>query len=269
MRLNEIIEKLEAVGVDSPRFDASVLIEHFEGVGRAKQLAFPEKDYTGNLLLDAVSRRAAREPLQYIIGQWDFMGYTFEVSPNCLIPRADTELLCSLAIKNLPRGGRFADLCTGSGCIAISTLLETEDTYGVAVELYPETMKVCRANMEKYNLDDRLTLINADVTDDCLEGDFDVIVSNPPYVTLDEMADITPEVEMEPRHALTDGGDGLSIIEKILEIYPKHLKPGGILAIEFGWKQGEAVLSLASRLGLEGKIIQDTEGRDRIIKITV
>ncbi len=267
--LSEIIKTLEAGGADSPRFDASVLVEHFEGKGRAMQLAFPEKDYTSPELLSAVERRAAREPLQYIIGQWEFMGHTFKVSPACLIPRSDTELLCSVAIEGLPSGGRFADLCTGSGCIAISTLLERPDTTGVAVELYEETMAVCRDNAKMHGLEHRLQPVTGDVTEDCLEGLFDVIVSNPPYVTLSEMDDISPEVAMEPHHALTDGGDGLSIIRKIMELYPAHLKKGGILAIEFGWKQGKDVLAIAASLGLDARILTDTEGRDRVVKIVV
>ncbi len=269
MKLNEIVKMLEAGGVESPRFDASVIIEHFEGINRARQLAHPERDYTSEALADAVRRRAAREPLQYIIGQWEFMGYTFEVSPACLIPRADTELLCSVAIEQLNKtqGKRFADLCTGSGCIAISTLLECPDAEGVAVELYPETMEICKKNTAKHNVSDRLELVLADVTTDCLEGEFDVIVSNPPYVTMEEMEDITPEVETEPHHALTDGGDGLSIIRKILEIYPRHLKKGGILAIEFGWKQGKDILQIAHSLSLDAKILTDTEGRDRVLVV--
>ena len=267
--LSEIIKILEAGGTESPRFDASVLIEHFEGKNRASQLAYPERDYVSKALADAVRRRADRQPLQYIIGKWDFMGHTFKVSPHCLIPRADTELLCSLAIEKLPQGGRFADLCTGSGCIAVSILLDRPDTCGVAVELYPETLSICRENAESLGVTDRLTTLCADVTLPCLEGEFDIIVSNPPYVTMDEMADISPEVAAEPSHALTDGGDGLSIIRKIMEIYPSHLKPGGILAIEFGWKQADAILSIASSLKLKARIIRDIEGRDRLIEIMV
>ena len=271
MTLSEIIKELEAGGVESPRFDASVLIEHFENKSRAMQLAFPEKDYTSDALANAVNRRKNREPLQYIIGEWEFMGYPFKVSPACLIPRADTELLCSLAIEKLKDKpcARFADLCAGSGCIAISILCECENTSGVALELYPETLEICRENAALNGVSDRLRLVLGDVCEDRLEGEFDVIVSNPPYVTIEEMEDITPEVESEPYHALTDGGDGLSIIRKILEIYPQKVKKGGILAIEFGWKQGEAILEIASSLGLDAHILQDTENRDRVLVVNL
>lgn len=271
MTLSEIIKELEAGGVESPRFDASVLIEHFEGKSRAMQLAFPERDYTNDALINAVERRKNREPLQYIIGEWEFMGHTFRVSPHCLIPRADTELLCSLAIEKLKniKGARFADLCTGSGCIAISILCECKNATGVALELYPETLKLCKENADINGVTDRLQLVLADVCKDNLEGEFDIIVSNPPYVTIEEMEDITPEVAMEPHHALTDGGDGLSIIRKILEIYPKKIKKGGLLAIEFGWKQGPAILDIAKSLGLAAYILKDTENRDRVLVVNI
>ncbi len=271
MKLSEIIKELEAGGVESPRFDATVLIEHYEGKSRAMQLAFPERDYTSEELLSAVSRRKNREPLQYIIGEWDFMGYTFKVSPACLIPRADTELLASVAIDHLKNkeSGRIADLCAGSGCIGISALCECPNSTGVAVELYPETLEICAQNASLNGVADRLELILGDVCEDKLEGQFDVIVSNPPYVTLDEMNDITPEVSTEPRHALTDGGDGLSIIRKILEIYPAKIKKGGVLAIEFGWKQGSAILEAATSLGLDAHILKDTENRDRVLLVNI
>jgi release factor glutamine methyltransferase len=135
------------------------------------------------------------------------------------------------------------------------------------VELYPETMDVARENGSLHKVDDRLEYILGDVTEDVLCGEFDVIVSNPPYVTVEEMEEISPEVEKEPARALTDGGDGLSIIRKIIEIYPRHVKKGGCLAIEFGWKQGEAVTNIARELGYDSEILCDLEGRDRVIVI--
>lgn len=266
VKLREIAARLEAAGIEDAGYEASVLVEHFEGDSRAAQLAF-DRDYTGDALLSAVSRREKREPLQYIMGCWDFMGYTFKVTPDTLIPRSDTELLCEFLVKNLPRGGRFADLCTGSGCIPIAALNMREDATGVCVELYPETLKVARENGDAHKVGERLEYILGDVTQDVLEGEFDIIVSNPPYVTLEEMNGISPEVEKEPEHALTDGGDGLSIIRKIIEIYPRHIKAGGYLAIEFGWKQGEAAAEIAEKFGFESEILCDLEDRDRVIVI--
>lgn len=261
---SEITKKLRDAGIASPSFEAAELISHFEGVSRAFARF---GDYSSPELRRAVEERASGRALQYCIGQWDFFGYTFKVSESCLIPRADTELLCSYLIENAPKGARFADLCTGSGCIAIAALLERKDLTAVAVELYPETMEIAKENARLLGVSDRIEFILADVTEDCLCGQFDMIVSNPPYVTLEEMDSLSKEVLGEPRHALTDGGDGLSIIRKIIELYPSHLKEDGTLAIEMGWKQGADVTKIAEEKGLCASILKDIEGRDRVTVI--
>lgn len=255
---------LDSAGIEDSTFEARQLICHFEKCSGADAAM---GDFFSPELMKAVERRKTREPLQYIIGAWSFMGFDFKVSPDCLIPRADTELLCEVLIDKLPFGGRFADLCTGSGCIAISALRLRGDASGVAVEKYENTLNVARKNAEIHKVTDRLDLKLADVCEDSLEGKFDVIVSNPPYVTADEMRRLQREVRYEPAVALTDGGDGLSIIRKIMEIYPSHLKDGGVLAIEFGARQGEAVMKIAEENALSGEILRDIEGRDRVIVI--
>lgn len=264
MTFSEICDKLARGGVESPAFEAGELICYFE---KEKRALVRFGDYGSEELLRAIDRRIGGEPLQYIIGEWDFFGYTFKVSPACLIPRADTELLCEYLCKNAPKGAVFADLCTGSGCIAIAALKERPDLRAVAVELYPDTMEIARENARFLGVSDRIEFILGDVCEDILSEKFDMIVSNPPYVTLKEMQDITREVEKEPRHALTDGGDGLSIIRKIIEHSPAHLKKDGTLAIEFGWKQGNAVTEIADEHGLSCSILQDIEGRDRVAVI--
>lgn len=264
MTFSEIVKKLSDGGVESASFEAAELICHFEKVSRA---VCRFGDYSSEALMRAVDERISGKALQYIIGEWDFMGYTFKVSPACLIPRADTELLCSYLCENAPRGGRFADLCTGSGCIAIAALKERPDLSAVAVELYPETLEIAKENARLLGVDDRIEFILGDVTKDTLTGEFDMIVSNPPYIAAEEMESLDTEVLGEPHHALTDGGDGLSIIRKIIEIYPAHLKKGGSLAIEMGWKQGEALCSIAKERGLSATLLKDIEKRDRVTVI--
>ena len=264
MTFSEIVKKLSDGGVDSASFEASELICHFENVSRA---SCRFGDYSSDGLMAAIDRRIGGEALQYIIGEWDFMGYTFKVSPACLIPRADTELLCSYICENAPKGARIADLCTGSGCIAIAALLEREDLTAVAVELYPETLELAKENARLLGVADRIEFILGDVTTDTLTGEFDIIASNPPYIALEEMENLDTEVLGEPHHALTDGGDGLSIIRKIIEIYPSHLKEGAPIAMEIGWQQGKAVTEIAEGLGLSANILKDIEGRDRVIVI--
>ncbi len=265
MRYHEIAQQLKAAGVENAAFEAAELIKFFEKVS---PLLARTEDFNSEKLKCAVEARLSGTPLQYILGEWDFMGLTFAVSPACLIPRADTELLCQYIVDNAPKGGIIADLCTGSGCIAIAALRLRPDLRAVAAELYPETLEIARKNARLHNVEDRIRFIKADVTEDCLEGSFDMIVSNPPYVSTEEMKQISKEVAMEPPHALTDGGDGLSIIRRIIELYPKRLKKRAVLAIEIGWKQGEAVLSICQELGLDGSILKDIEGRDRVVLIS-
>lgn len=264
MTFSEITKKLEKAGIGSPAFEATELICRFEGVSRAGARF---GDYSSPELLSAIDERLSGKALQYILGEWDFMGHTFKVTPDCLIPRADTELLCTYLCENAPLDGRFADLCTGSGCIAIAALLERPDLTAVAVELYPKTLEIAKENAKRLGVFDRIEFILGDVCTDVLTGEFDMIVSNPPYVTVEEMKDLSQEVLGEPTHALTDGGDGLSIIRKIIEIYPSRLKDGAPLAIEMGWKQGQALCDIANSRGLCSRILTDIEGRDRVTVI--
>lgn len=267
MTLAELTKRLEKAGVEDAAFDAARLICYTQGVSRASLMAERGRDFTDNTLEEAVRRRESGEPLQYILGEWEFMGVPIKVSPACLIPRADTEVLASLAADMLPDSGRFADLCTGSGCIAVSVLHLRSDATAVAVELYGDTLDLARENAEINGVDSRLELIRADVCTDCLQGEFDIIVANPPYIAESEMASLPREVKAEPRHALTDGGDGLSFIKSIIDIYPAHLKKDGILAVEIGWRQGEAVCEYAKQRGLSAEIIPDMGGRDRVVKM--
>ncbi len=217
----------------------------------------------------AIERRIKREPLQYILGKWSFMNETYNVTQDVLIPRQDTEVLVKYGIDNLPQGGRFADLCTGSGCVAVSLLARRKDAFGVAVEKYPKTLEVARKNAEINGASQRLGFILGDVTEDVFEKEvfFDAILSNPPYVSLEEYATLGEEEKREPKHALTDGKDGLSIIKSILDIYPCHIKKDGFLALEIGYRQGGDVHAEAEKRHLSCEILPDIEGRDRVCVI--
>ena len=266
MTLSEIITKLTSAGIEDAAFEASVLLEHFAGVTRARILADGRNaDYPSPELTEAVEKRYTRYPLQYIIGKWEFCGLEFEVNENCLIPRPDTEVLAEEAVKNLPAGGKLLDLCTGSGCIAAAVLHYTKNTSAKAVELYPETAALARRNIEKLGLSSRCEVITGDACTDLFDGSekFDVIASNPPYVTADEMKALEPELDAEPEHALTDGGDGLSIIEAIVRIYKNHLTPDGMMIIEHGALQAEEVKRIAGENGMTAQCIKDYGGRDR------
>lgn len=265
MTLRALTQILLAAGIKDAAFEAGQIACAATG----KSLASVMTDEIADTeVLPLAERRISGEPLQYILGEWEFMGCPLKVSPDCLIPRADTEILAKFLIDSIPGGGRFADLCTGSGCIAIAALCHRGDVTGTAVELYENTLSLAKENAAINGVCDRIEFIHADVTKDCLGSEkYDVIVSNPPYVSRDEMKALEREVFHEPHHALTDGGDGLSIIRRIIELYPAHLADGGVLAIEIGWQQGAAVQKIARENGLVSHIIKDTADRDRVVCI--
>jgi release factor glutamine methyltransferase len=262
--LRSITSLLAEAGIGDARHEAMLLAEHFLNIPPSRLVIMQDEELCCDELDCAVLRRASRYPLQYLLGTWTFLGDDYEVSEDCLIPRPETEELASLALRSLPEGGKMADLCSGSGCIGVSVMKRRTDCTCTAVEKYPAAMKMTEKNARRHGVSHRMELITADVTEDALTGLYDVIVSNPPYVTEEEMAGLEKELSYEPRHALTDGGNGLSIIEAELKIYPAHLKAGGVLAIEIGSGQGDAVRMLAERHGIIGEIMTDSCDRDRI-----
>ena len=148
MTLREAIELLRGAGVPSPEYDARELFRSALGLGRA-EIIDGATDYTSALLDEMIQRRAAREPLQYIVGEVGFFRESYKVTPAVLIPRSDTETLVEYAVASIPRGARFADLCTGSGCIAVSTLKNTEETTALAVDISEDALAVARENPMK------------------------------------------------------------------------------------------------------------------------
>lgn len=266
MTLSEITKKLADAGIESARHEALVLIEAFEHVPRSRAIADFEADYTSEALISAVERRATRYPLQYILGEWEFCGLTFHVDENCLIPRPDTEILVEAAVRAMPKGGRLLDLCTGSGCVACAVLSMTDGSVtAAAVELMHGTAKLARRNVERLGLAERCRVIEADLRDDVPEGEsFDVITANPPYISTEEMLTLEAELSFEPRVALTDEGDGLSLYEDIIRIYKDRLKPGGVMLLEHGYTQAEAVRKIALRHGMTCETLRDLAGNARV-----
>lgn len=276
MTVSETSGRLRCAGIPNFLGEALMILSHFTGLSEASLLAARNEDIIlskseASAVESALKRRERREPLQYILGTWEFMGLSFNVSDKCLIPRADTELLCETAIEKLPKGGVFLDLCTGSGCIAISVAHYRSDVTVYALEKYPETLNAARENACKILKDrDRIRFILADAVSAAdaekyfLKNSFDFIASNPPYVSEDEMEKTDPELSYEPRHALTDGGDGMSIIRGIAEIYPSYLKHGGILAIEHGAYQGGAIRRIFSERLSEVETLRDMSALERV-----
>ena len=274
MTLQDITARLAAAGIDDARREALLLIEHFCSLSPlALRQTAPLPDPDG-ALSRAVEQRANRFPLQYLLGTWGFWRQEYEVSPDCLIPRPDTELLVEYAARRLPQGGRFIDLCTGSGCIAISLLCERPDLSAVAVDLFDATLSLAVRNARRNGVGaDRLTLIRGDV----LQGDFmaelgtfDAIISNPPYITPAVIDTLAPELAFEPRAALDGGEDGLIFYRRMLlgTDYRTALRAGGCFIFEMGYDQGDALRALAAEAGDVCTIHRDYGGQERMAVVT-
>lgn len=211
-------------------------------------------------LTELMSRRMGGEPLQYILGEWEFMGLPFFVSPDVLIPRQDTETVCEAAIRSIrERGYRTVlDLCTGSGCIGIAIRKLTGADVTLA-DVSEGALAVAARNAERNHAD--VTIRSGDLFGAVGEGRFDLIVCNPPYLTARDMDELQREVRFEPSGALFGGEDGLVFYRRIARAYRSHLCPGGMLILEIGSTQGEAVCALFAGACIE----RDYGGNDRAV----
>ena len=261
-------KRLTAAEVPDADLDAWYLLEWCTGVSRSHYLAYPdeiishdqEEQYRASLV-----KRERRIPLQQITGEQEFMGLSFYVNEHVLIPRQDTEILVEETAKFLRDGMQFLDLCTGSGCILLSLLHLKPGVEGTGVDLSPEALKVAEKNRER--LGAKAALIQSDLFDK-IEGAFDVIVSNPPYIKRAEIETLMDEVRLhEPYMALDGHEDGLYFYREIAEEAPKYLRAGGGLFLEIGWDQGACVAELLREQGFaDVKVVKDLAGLDRVVE---
>lgn len=214
---------------------------------------------------DMLDRRIAREPVSKIIGRRQFWGRDFTVTRDVLDPRPETETLIAEALTGAPPS-RILDLGTGSGILAITLLAEWREAFAVATDLSDPALKVAARNATLNGVDNRLTFLASDWFAQ-VQGRFDLIVSNPPYIAADEMPSLAPEVlGFDPQMALTPGGDGLDPYRKIAAGALAHMDPGGRILVEIGFRQGRAVSDIFEAAGLEDvRIHPDMDGRDRVI----
>lgn len=268
-----IRDRLSAAGIEEAESESGIILKEAALADRTALLTRGAESLAESVtarLERIVERRVKREPLQYILGSWDFMGLEFKVSPHTLIPRQDTEVLVECVMKELHDGMRILDLCTGTGCILISLLKYSNDCAGTGIDISEDAVKLARENA------DRLLGDAVDVT--FLAGDlytplsresegFDIIVSNPPYIPSGVIDTLAPEVrDYEPQLALDGGNDGLDIIRRILDEAFAYLIPGGALFMEIGFDQGETVKKIFEESGLtDVRIIRDYAQLDRIV----
>jgi len=272
-------ENLISQGIEEAQLDARLLLEFVCKTKRSDLLAHGDRSVevgSQEQYKKLIGERGMRVPLQYLTSVQNFMGLEFAVDKRVLIPRQDTEILVEEVLKNLHDGMRVLDLCTGSGCILISLLCYTNNCEGVGVDLSEDALKVAGENAAR--------LLGAEAVDseaegfrriqfrqgdlfEAAEGKFDVIVSNPPYIRSAEIKTLMPEVrEHEPRQALDGGEDGLLFYRRIAEGSRQHLFGGGMLFLEIGYDQAEAVSGLLGQAGFqEIHVVKDYGGLDRVV----
>ncbi len=251
-----------------PRLDARLLMQHLLGITHAQFLADPDRRLSGDeveAFMTLVLRRERGEPVAYLVGEKDFYSRSFKVTPDVLIPRPDTELIVTLALKHLKTLAwpRVLDLGTGSGAIAVSIACEHPEAAVLAVDVSPAALAVARENAAR--LGGKVGFVESDWFSALGDERFDLIVANPPYVAARDPHLSQDGLPFEPDLALTDGADGLSCIRRIVAEAPAHLVADGVLLIEHGYDQAEAVRALlAAGPFADVSTWQDLSGVDRV-----
>ncbi len=219
---------------------------------------------------DKAKRRKTGEPLQYILGNWDFYGRKFFVGEGVLIPRPETELLCDIAIGHLKNtDGTAVDLCSGSGCIAVTVALEA-NVKAVGIEISDKAYGYFLKNIAENEAEKLVTAINGDIFDKDILGQFpddslSAVLSNPPYISSADMKTLQKEVTFEPELALFGGEDGLDFYRRLVPMWAVKLRSGGLFAVEIGEEQGPAVSDIFKKAGLTPQVVTDYSGHNRIV----
>ena len=282
------VEQLEAEGIENADCDIRILLEDLCGVDREELFIQGDKVISRReteIFMNAVNKRMGHYPVQYITGKQEFMGLTFTVNQNVLIPMMDTEILVQEVMRQLNDKSRILDMCTGSGCILLSLLYYSNDCEGVGVDISEEALDVAKDNagrlilddtfdllfktggMGKKHLDeDKIEFIQSNLFND-VRCRFDIIVSNPPYIRSDVIPTLMEEVrDYEPILALDGKEDGLYFYRKIIEKSPDYLNPGGLLFFEIGYDQADDVVALMEKAGFKDvTVVQDYAHLDRVV----
>lgn len=221
--------------------------------------------YSGKELENAIKKYESGIPAAYIIGEWEFFGDRYFIDESCLIPRCDTERLVECLLDNLPKNACFADLCTGSGCIAISTLKRKKDAKAYAIDISEKALDVAKKNAELNGVESRVEFCCSDIFETDLEKrDFDVIVSNPPYIPTKDLEKLDEYVKKEPISALDGGNDGMDFYRYIVSQFKSNLKQNGKFIFEIGFDQEELIKNVALENGFECTVKKDYSGNPRV-----
>jgi len=260
--------------VDAPRLCAEMLICHVlkkQRIDLYTQFDWVVPQAQLEQLRVLIKRAGAHEPVAYLVGKTEFYSLELEIGPDCLIPRPETELLVQHAIETLrTRTGEQAvlDLCTGSACIAVALAKNHNQSHITASDISEPALQIAQRNVQKHKLDERIELRQGDLFEPVPGQDFDMIVSNPPYVSDSEYETLEENVKAyEPRLALHAGPKGLDLYERMLSQMDGFLKPEGTLMLEIGCTQGPALQSMLTQQGLfaDIQILKDFQGHDRVV----
>lgn len=260
-------ERLEEAGIADAKTDAWILLEYVTGLSRTLFYAESGRemaDDAADRYRELLKRRAERIPVQHLTGEQSFMGLTFQVNADVLVPRQDTEILVELAEKVLRPGMDVLDMCTGSGCIAVSLAVRNRGLSVTAADVSGRALDTARKNAE--DLAAEVSFVHSDMFSE-IEGSYDMIISNPPYIPTDEIEQLQAEVRLyDPFCALDGREDGLHFYRILARRSPFYLKHGGYLYLEIGYDQSEAVETLLKEEGFtEVRTQKDLAGLDRVV----
>ena len=263
MKLSDAIKILSEAGIDSARHDAKAIFSELGGISQAS-LMIGDAECGSESVSRAVMMRAERIPLQYILGKCAFYREEYFVNENCLIPRADTEILVDFAVRHIPECESFVDLCTGSGCVGISVLKNTVGTRGTLVDISDGALLLAKKNAEHNGVLERADIMRLDVMRDVPEGSFYAVLSNPPYVAESVYGELEREIFFEPKMAFVGGADGGDFYRHLTPIYKEKIKKGGFIAYEIGYDQADMLRGIAEECSMSCEIIRDLSGNDRV-----
>ncbi len=268
MVISELVRECAGKLSENPRFEAELIVMNALGIDRTRLITDGRRSVTEDRLKsvrEMLERRINGEPLQYILGETEFMSLPFKTGRGALIPRSDTETLVETVIGRIEWKKKILDICCGSGCIGISAAHYRPEIFADMLDISGEALRLSAQNALLNGVDKRVNIFEMDILKEYPKEKYDAVVSNPPYIETDVVDTLDSVVkDYEPRIALDGGEDGLKFYRRLADILPHILKPGGFAAFEIGFNQGKSVSELMEKYLNNVKIIKDLCGNDRV-----